>query len=104
MNGIHVRWTQRRDENMEAFLTFDQARARFGLGGTPDSLVRQRVGQVASREQIREAAKELGNPRIVTWTAQQIINLVIRETDRMPEPEPVVCCACKQPLPNEKEN
>ena len=84
MNGIRVYWTQTQQEEFEAFLTFDQVRERFGLGGTPDGLVRQRLGQVASRPQIRDAAKELGNPRMLTWTAQEIQRLNFT-TSELPE-------------------
>ena len=85
MNGIRVRWTRRREENMEAYLTFDQARDRFGLGGTPDNLVRKRISQVATQGEIQIAAENLGDPRRLTWGAQQIVRMDIAETDKMPE-------------------
>lgn len=99
MNGIRVQWTRRREENMEAFLTFDQARTRFGLGGTPDNLVRKRVGQVASQAEILAAAEELGDPELLTWGAPQVVRMDFCETDYAPDTAPHVCRACQQPLP-----
>jgi hypothetical protein len=95
---MRAQWTRRREENMEAYLTLDQAREHFGLGGTPDNLVVKRVRQTATQGDIIAAAEKLGQPRLLTWTAHQITRSDFTEANPMPEPEPAVCCACKQPL------
>lgn len=98
MNGIRVRWTRQRDEKMESYLTFDQVRARFGLGGTPDGLVRRRMGQVATTSDICAAAEELGDPKMTTWSTSRILGAEIIQIGEIPDPEPPVCSGCHRPL------
>ncbi len=98
MNGIRIRWTRQRDEQMESYLTFDQVRAHFGLVGTPDDLVRKRMGQTATTSEVVNAAEVLGKAKMITWSTSRVPRIDIRETDKMPEHEPAVCCTCKRPL------
>lgn len=99
MKGISIVWSRRREEHMAAFLTFDQVRARFGLGGTIDKLVRRRMGQVATQAEIIAAAEELADPHMNSASSYQIVRLDYRETDEGPDPDPGVCCTCGQPIP-----
>lgn len=103
MKGIRLRWTYQPDEKMEAYLTFDQAREHFGLGGTPDNLMRRRIGQVATQREIVAAAEKFGDPRLVDRSTPRIVLLEYVETDEVPGPEPEVCCTCKQPIPRPKD-
>ena len=98
MNGIRIRWTRQRQEQMEAFLTFDQAREYFGLGGTPDSLVRDRVRRVATQPEIVAAAEKLGDARMLDAKTQQINYMEVTTSHEVPARAPEVCCTCHQPL------
>lgn len=94
MKGIRVQWTVRREERLQAHLTFDQVRDRFGLGGTPDELVRIRLGKIASWNDIRGATEALTQPSCISRAADQLSLGDIR-TVEMPEPvpDPEPCCA-----------
>lgn len=97
MNGIRVTWTRRREENMEALLTYDQVRTRFGLGGTPDGLIRTRLRQIAGQDVILAFAEEQGDTHLISSDASHIIRLAVSETDQMPDPDQQVC-TCERPL------
>jgi hypothetical protein len=91
-DGIRVQWTRRHEETVETFLTFDRARELFGLGGTPDSLVTQRIKQTATQAGIITAATADGPPQLLTWTSDTVTKFDVRQwllPDTAPVPDPV---------------
>jgi len=89
MTVIRVQWTCQGEETMQAFLTYDQARERFGLGGTPDSLMYKRIGRVGTQKEIVAAAKEYGTPEQVSRSAPRITSFNYETVSDIPVPAPV---------------